>query len=93
MRDSHLADFVASYKAGRPHSERVETEQFKCFSYEDLMARDKANLDILWLKDDSLMDAADLPAPDVLAREIIGELESALEKFNAIVVSLKELRG
>jgi type I restriction enzyme M protein len=93
MRDSHLADFVASYKAGRPHSERVETEQFKCFSYEDLMARDKANLDILWLKDDSLMDAADLPAPDVLAREIIGELEVALEEFNAIALSLEELTG
>ena len=91
MRDSHLADFVASYKAGRPHSERVETEQFKCFSYEELMARGKANLDILWLKDDSLMDAADLPAPDVLAREIIGELEVALEEFNAIASSLEEL--
>jgi type I restriction enzyme M protein len=93
MRDSHLADFVASYKAGRPHSERVETEQFKCFSYEDLMARDKANLDILWLKDDSLMDAADLPAPDVLALEIIGELEVSLEEFNAIALSLEELTG
>ena len=45
------------------------------------------------LKDDSLTDAADLPAPDVLAREIIGELESALEEFNAIVVSLEGLKG
>ena len=39
------------------------------------------------------MDAADLPAPDVLAREIIAELEVALEEFNAIALSLEELTG
>ena len=77
--------------SGRPRSERVESERWKVYSYEELLERDKANLDLLWLKDDSLQDAADLPAPDVLAREIIGELESALEEFNAIVVSLDEL--
>ena len=79
--------------AGRPHSERIEAERFKVFSYDELMARDKANLDLLWLKDDSLLDTADLPAPDVLAREIIEELEAALEGFNAIADSLAELTG
>jgi len=69
----------------------VEGERWKVYSYDELMERDKANLDILWLKDDSLQDAADLPAPEVLAREIIGELEAALEEFNSIAISLEEL--
>ncbi len=93
LQRRHLDEFVELYKAGRSRSERVESERFKAFSYEDLLSRDKANLDLLWLKDDSLQDAADLPAPDVLAREIIEELESALEEFNAIVASLDELTG
>ena len=69
----------------------MEGERWKVYSYDELMERDKANLDILWLKDDSLQDAADLPAPEVLAREIIGELEAALEEFNSIAISLEEL--
>ena len=54
-----------------------------------MLARDKANLDIIWLKDDSLEDAADLPAPEVIALEIAEELESALSEINAIVASLE----
>ena len=45
------------------------------------MARDKVNLDIFWLRDESLEDSANLPDPDVLAREIMEELEAALEQF------------
>lgn len=91
LQRHHLDDFVDLYKASHPRSERVEAERFKSYSYDDLMARDKANLDLLWLKDDSLQDAADLPAPDVLAREIIEELEGVLAEFNAISDSLAEL--
>jgi len=54
-----------------------------------LMARDKVNLDLIWLKDDSLEDAANLPAPEVIAREIIENLESALTEFSAIVEALE----
>jgi type I restriction enzyme M protein len=92
LQRHHLDEFVMSYCPGRPRSERVETERLKCFSYEELLARDKVNLDLLWLKDDSLTDAADLPAPDVLAREIIEELESALDEFTAIAESLEMLK-
>jgi type I restriction enzyme M protein len=92
MQRHHFDDFVASYLPGRPRSERVATEQFKPFTYDEILARDKANLDLVWLKDDSLEDAADLPAPDVLAREIIDELEVALAEFTAIAESLEELK-
>jgi len=79
---------VECYKPGRPRGERVESERFKAFTYDELMARDKANLDLVWLKDDSIEDAADLPAPEVLAREIMGELEAAIGEFTAIAKAL-----
>jgi type I restriction enzyme M protein len=93
LQRHHMDEFVDFYMPGRPRSERVESERFKSFTYEELVARDKANLDLLWLKDDSLTDAADLPSPEVLAREIIEELEAALEEFNAIAESLEALMG
>ena len=88
LRRSHLDEFVDCYKPGRSRSERVESERFKAFTYDELIARDKANLDLAWLKDDSIEDAADLPAPDVLAVEIMEELEAALGEFAAIVEGL-----
>jgi type I restriction enzyme M protein len=54
------------------------------------MARDKVNLDIFWLRDESLEETANLPEPDVLAEEIVEDLESALEQFRAIVEDLGE---
>jgi len=54
------------------------------------MQRDKANLDIFWLKDESLEDTDNLPAPEVLAAEIAENLEAALEQFNNIIQELQE---
>ena len=62
-----LQDFITCYNPENRH-ERVATERFKFFSYDDLMARDKASLDIFWLKDDSLDNLDDLPPPDVCSR-------------------------
>ena len=52
------------------------------------MARDKVNLDIFWLRDESLEDTADLPDPDILAAEIVEDLQAALEKFRGITEDL-----
>ena len=71
-------DFVRCYR------EREETERFRCFPYEELAKRDKLNLDIFWLKDDSLEDIDSLPAPDILAAEIVDNLEAALEQFRSV---------
>jgi type I restriction enzyme M protein len=76
-------------QAGWVVQDRKESERFKSFTYEELVARDKANLDLIWLKDDSLEDAANLPAPEVIAREIMENLESALTEFSSIVEALE----
>jgi hypothetical protein len=52
-------------------------------------SRDKANLDIFWLKDDSLEDSANLPNPDVIAAEIVEDLQAALAQFAEIAADLK----
>ncbi|WP_205756238.1 hypothetical protein [Labrenzia sp. 011] len=77
-----LDDFVTCYK------ERKETERFKRFAYDELIARDKLNLDLFWLKDDSLEDIDSLPEPDVIAAEIVENLEAALEQFRSVSADL-----
>jgi len=93
MIGQHLNGSVKMHKPGRPRSELVESERFKSFSYEELIAGDKTNLERLWMDDDSLAEAADLPAPDVFAQEIIEELDAAQGEFNANAQSLAELKG
>jgi type I restriction enzyme M protein len=79
---SDLADFVAHYNAdNRP-------ERFKPFTYDELMARDKASLDIFWLRDESLEDTDNLSPPEVIAAEIVDDLQAALTEFAAVVDSL-----
>jgi type I restriction enzyme M protein len=60
------------------------------FTYEELISRDKVNLDIFWFRDESLEDSANLPDPDVLAKEIMEDLEAALEQFKGIVEEVGE---
>ena len=89
LRRENLDDFVACYHAENRHK-RKETERFHAFDYEDLVKRDKASLDIFWLKDDSLEDAANLPAPDVIAAEIVEDLQAALDEFALIAEDLRK---
>lgn len=86
-----LKDFITYYNPENRH-ERKETDTFKFYKYEDLITRDKASLDIFWLKDDSLDNLEDLPAPDVLAQEIIEHLEAALASFRDVAAGL-QIRG
>jgi type I restriction enzyme M protein len=59
-------------------------------TYDELTARDKLNLDIFWLKDDSLEDIDALPAPDLIAAEIVENLEAALEQFRSVAAELEK---
>lgn len=59
------------------------------YDYEELSARDKCSLDVFWLKDDSLLDADNLPEPDVIAEEIAEDLRSAVEQIEEILGDLQ----
>lgn len=89
LRYEDLEDFIKCYNPENRH-ERAETERFKSFTYEEIMKRDKTNLDIFWLKDNSLGDSENLPDPKLLALEIAEDLESALDEFKRIYEELEE---
>ena len=82
-----LGDFVICYNPGNRH-QRQESERFKRYSYDELIARDKVSLDLFWLRDESLEDIDNLPAPAVLAAEIAEDLQSALTEIQALAESL-----
>ncbi len=88
LKRTDLDDLVTCYNPRSRH-ERKETERFKSFTYEELIKRDKINLDIFWLKDESLEDSANLPDPGVIALEITEDLEAALAQFAEIASDLK----
>ncbi len=87
LSDSDLQDFITVYNPDNRDA-RVETDQFRAYTYNELIEREHVNLDIFWQKEDSLEDAADLPTPDVLAAEITKNLESALAQFQDIQAEL-----
>ena len=87
---AHLEDFVACYKPENRHvreetwSEGTPDGRWRAYSRDELLLRDKASLDVFWLKDASLTDLENLPEPEVLADEIMENLRSALTSFEAI---------
>jgi len=91
MTTEDLAEFVQLYNPGNRHkrketwSENNPEGRWRKFTYEEILARDKTNLDIFWLKDQSLTDLDNLPDPDILANEIIENLESGLNSFKEIM--------
>jgi type I restriction enzyme M protein len=86
---AHLQDFITCFGKPGQRAQRQETEQFHRYELAQLLARDKVNLDIFWLKDDALEDSATLPAPDVLALEITENLQAALAQFASIAEELE----
>ena len=94
LRRSDLGEFVGCYRPGERHarqptwSEDNPDGRWRAYDYEELVERDKLNLDLFWLRDRSLEDSENLPEPEVLAAEIAEDLRSALEAFEEIAEEL-----
>ncbi|MBQ0720236.1 MAG: SAM-dependent DNA methyltransferase [Gammaproteobacteria bacterium] len=95
LRVEHLADFVECYKPENRFKRKANWSESKNpegrwrkYSYEEIAARDKTSLDIFWLKDKSLADLDNLPEPEVLAEEIIENMEAGLNSFRAVLSAL-----
>jgi len=89
-----LDEFVSCYNPENRH-DRKETwsednpdGRWRRYTYKDLIALDKTSMDIFWLRDESLEESANLPAPEILAEEIVADLESALDQFRDVLESL-----
>ncbi len=98
-----LNEFVQLYQAGNRHKRQTTWSpeidsvkgagpegRWRAYGYDQLIARDKTSLDIFWLKNDSLADSDNLPAPGVIALEIVEELQAGLEQFKLIATDLTE---
>ena len=83
LKEEDLDDFVKCYNSDNRY-QRKETERFKCFAYDEILKRDKTNLDIFWIKDESLDDLDKLPDPNIIANELVDDLEDALEQLREI---------
>ena len=99
MTRADLDEFVGCYHPENRHdrtptwSEETPDGRWRAYTYDEIIARDKASLDIFWLRDESLEDSANLSDPDILAAEIIEDLQSALEELQAISDDLALIRG
>ena len=99
MTKEHLSEFIALYqpenraKRKATWSEKTPEGRWRSYSYDEIMARDKTSLDIFWLKDQSLTDLDNLPDPDVLAGEIIENIESGLNSFREIMETMGRSEG
>jgi type I restriction enzyme M protein len=95
IRRADFDEFVMLFKPGAIHrrkatwSEAEPNGRWRCFEYDELLKRDKLSLDLFWIKDESLEDSASLPDPDVLAAEIVEDLQDALEQFTGIAAALE----
>ena len=95
MRFEDLADFVKCYNPQKHHERTATWDEtttpdgcWRSYGYDEIISRDKASLDIFWLKDNSLTDLGDLPEPKDLAAEIIENLEAGLESFRRVLDGL-----
>ena len=98
MTDHDLEDFIRCYHPENRY-ERAETwsmenpeGRWRKFDVKGILERDKTSLDLFWIKDKSLADLDDLPSPDVLAADIIENLQNALEGFQELKRQLGGLR-
>ena len=86
-----LASIVPDKRLRSDHEIRKKLDgRWRSFDYDEIIKRGKANLDIFWLKDDSLEDSENLLEPVLLAQEIVDDLQTALESFASIAAELKE---
>ena len=90
---SDFAEFVVMYgddpNGGAVRVDRGELGRFRCFSREEVAARGN-NLDISWLRDESVQGVDDLPEPEVIAGEILERLEVAIGEMQALKNLLSE---
>jgi type I restriction enzyme M protein len=96
LKRNDLDEFVQLYNPANRNqraatwSADTQDGRWRSYSYEELTSRDKASMDIFWLKDNSLEDSDNLPEPGVLAAEIVEDLQAALEQFRLIAEDLGE---
>jgi type I restriction enzyme M protein len=92
LTGAHFAEFEKCFgdpwRAARRKLAVPPEDRWREFKIAEVRERQFKLDGFKWLKEDSLEDADDLPDPDELAGEAIGELQGAVEELNEIVALL-----
>lgn len=94
LKREDLDEFVKCYNPANRHmrkatwSAKNSEGRWRAYDYKELIGRDKSSLDIFWLRDEALTDSDNLPRPEVIAQEIVNDLEAALLQFREIAGDL-----
>ena len=97
LKEENLREFLDCYNPQNRHLRTPSWDakenpegRWRKYTYEEILKRDKTNLDITWIKDKSLLDLENIPNPDEIAIEIIENIEAGLDSFKKIAKSLEE---
>jgi type I restriction enzyme M protein len=94
LQYEHLIPFINCYHSRGNHenvwSENNKKGRWRKYSYSEILSRDKINLDIIWLKDETLVDLDALAEPEILLQEVIDNIESVLNSFKEVVKELNK---
>lgn len=97
MRFEHLAEFIECYNPKNRHKREASWDadknpdgRWRKYTCEELTSRDQTSLDVFWLKNKSLTDLDNLPEPDIIAEEIVENIESGLASFRAVLTGLRK---
>lgn len=88
LKTEHFADFEAAFEAADRHA--VQDERWSVFTREQI-AQKGNSLDLGLIRDDSVVDYADLPDPIESGEEAIAQLEEAVDLLQSVVNELKAL--
>jgi len=94
LKEDDLEDFIKCFnpenrfERKKTYSEKNPDGRWRCFEIEELVKRDKTNLDIFWIKDESLDDVDSLPEPGIIANELVEDLKDALEQLEEMAEDL-----
>jgi type I restriction enzyme M protein len=88
-----LQEFIKCFNPKNRHNRKPSYSEdnpqgrWRDYSYDELVKRDKVNLDIFWLKDESMKD--DLEEPDVIAKRIFADLQNAMNQFGLVAQDIE----
>ena len=88
LKAEHFAGFETAYEAEDRRT--VQDERWSVFSREQIAAKGNS-LDLGLIRDDSVVDYADLPDPIESGEEAIAQLEEAVDLLQSVVNELKAL--
>ena len=95
LQHADLDEFVRLYRAENrltrdaTFGDANPQGRWRSYDVDELLARDKASLDVFWLRDESLSDSDNLPPPELIAAEIIEDLQAALDQLKELESELQ----